>query len=76
MEYHGEVSLVLYEILKDYFKFCKSLPDDDIARTMKLLGNSSLSNEKIIAIKLCNKLPSKISLEIKNTSIESPTVIA
>jgi len=34
------------------------------------------SNEKIIAIKLCSKLPSKISLEIKNTSIESPTVIA
>ena len=49
MEYHGEVSLVLYGILKDYYKFCKSLPDDDIAKTMKLLGNSSFSDQQIIA---------------------------
>ena len=33
------------------------------------------SNEKIIAIKLCNKLPSKISLEIKNTSIEKTNYV-
>ena len=45
----GEVSLVPWEILKNSVKFCISLPDDDIAKTMKLLGNSSLSEEKIIA---------------------------
>jgi len=49
VEYHGEVSLVLYEILKDYFKFCKSLPDDDIAKIMKLLRNSSFVKKKIKA---------------------------
>jgi diaminopropionate ammonia-lyase len=45
----GEVSLVPWEILKNSVKFCISLPDDDIAKTMKLLGNSSFSEEKIIA---------------------------
>ena len=60
MEYHGEVSLVLYGILKDYYKFCKSLPDDDIAKTMKFLGNSSFSKEKIIAGE--NSAPGVISL--------------
>ena len=33
----GEVSLVPWEILKNSVKFCISLPDDDIAITMKLL---------------------------------------
>ena len=56
----GEVSLVPWEILKNSIKFCVSLPDDDIARTMKLLGNSSLSNEKIIAGE--NSVPGVISL--------------
>ena len=45
----GEVSLVPWEILKNSVNFCISLPDDDIAKTMKLLGNSSFSEEKIIA---------------------------
>jgi diaminopropionate ammonia-lyase len=45
----GEVSLVPWEILKNSVKYCISLPDDDIAKTMKLLGNASFSNEKIIA---------------------------
>ena len=45
----GEVSLVPWEILKNSVKFCISLPDDDIAKTMKLLGNSSFSDKKIIA---------------------------
>ena len=45
----GEVSLVPWEILKNSVKYCISLPDDDIAKTMKLLGNSSFSDEKIIA---------------------------
>ncbi len=45
----GEVSLVPWEILKNSVKHCISLPDDDIAKTMKLLGNSSFSDEKIIA---------------------------
>ena len=41
----GEVSLVPWEILKNSVKFCISLPDDDIAITMKLLGNSSFIEE-------------------------------
>ena len=45
----GEVSLVPWEILKFSVKYCISLPDDDIAKTMKLLGNASFSNDKIIA---------------------------
>ena len=45
----GEVSLVPWEILKHSVKHCISLPDDDIGKTMKLLGNSSFSDEQIIA---------------------------
>ena len=45
----GEVSLVPWEILKNSVKYCISLPDDDIAKTMKLLGNSSFSDQQIIA---------------------------
>ena len=45
----GEVSLVPWEILKHSVKHCISLPDDDIGKTMKLLGNSSFSDQKIIA---------------------------
>ena len=56
----GEVSLVPWEILKNSVKFCISLPDDDIAKTMKLLGNSSFSEEKIIAGE--NSAPGIISL--------------
>jgi len=56
----GEVSLVPWEILKNSVKFCISLPDDDIAKTMKLLGNSSFSEQKIIAGE--NSAPGVISL--------------
>ena len=56
----GEVSLVPWEILKNSIKFCISLPDNDIARTMKLLGDSSFSDEKIIAGE--NSAPGVISL--------------
>ena len=56
----GEVSLVPWEILKYSVKYCISLPDDDIAKTMKLLGNASFSNEKIIAGE--NSAPGVISL--------------
>ncbi len=56
----GEVSLVPWEILKDSVKYCISLPDDDIAKTMKLLGNSSFSEQKIIAGE--NSAPGVISL--------------
>ena len=45
----GEVSLVPWEILKHSVKHCISLPDDDIGKTMKLLGNSSFSDDQIIA---------------------------
>ncbi len=56
----GEVSLVPWQILKDSIKYCISLPDDDIAKTMKLLGNGSLSDKKIIAGE--NSVPGVISL--------------
>ena len=56
----GEVSLVPWEILKNSVKHCVSLPDDDIAKTMKLLGNASFSDEKIIAGE--NSAPGVISL--------------
>ena len=56
----GEVSLVPWEIIKNSAKYCVSLPDDDIAKTMKLLGNGNFSNEKIIAGE--NSAPGVISL--------------
>ena len=56
----GEVSIVPWEILKNSIKYCISLPDDDIAKTMKLLGNSSFSDEPIIAGE--NSAPGVISL--------------
>ena len=56
----GEVSLVPWEILKNSVKYCISLPDDDIAKTMKLLGNENFSNEKIIAGE--NSAPGVISI--------------
>ena len=56
----GEVSLVPWEILKNSVKYCISLPDDDIAKTMKFLGNAIFSNEKIIAGE--NSAPGVISL--------------
>ena len=56
----GEVSLVPWEILKSSIKYCISLPDDDIAKTMKLLGNANFSNDKIVAGE--NAVPGVISL--------------
>ena len=56
----GEVSLVPWEILKNSVRYCISLPDDDIAKIMKLLGNASFSKEKIIAGE--NSAPGVISL--------------
>ncbi len=56
----GEVSLVPWKILKNSVKFCISLPDDDIAKTMKLLGNASFGDKKIIAGE--NSAPGVISL--------------
>ena len=61
----GEVSLVPWEILKKSVKFCISLPDDDIAKTMKLLGNSSFSDETIIAGE--NSAPGVIGLIVSCT---------
>ena len=56
----GEVSLVPWEILKNSVKHCISLPDDDIAKTMRLLSNSSFSDQSIIAGE--NSVPGVISL--------------
>ena len=64
----GEVSLVPWEILKSSVKFCISLPDDDIAETMRLLGNSNFSEEKIIAGE--NSAPGVISLITSCTDAE------
>ena len=56
----GEVSLVPWEILKNSVEHCISLPDDDIAKTMRLLGNSSFSDQSIVAGE--NSVPGVISL--------------
>ena len=56
----GEVSLVPWEILKSSIKYCISLPDDNVAKTMKLLGNANFSNDKIVAGE--NAVPGVISL--------------
>ena len=56
----GEVSLVPWEILKKSVNYCISLPDDDIANTMKLLANAGFSENKIIAGE--NSTPGVISL--------------
>ena len=56
----GEVSLVPWEILKNSVRYCISLPDDDIAKTMRLLGHASFSDEKIITGE--NSVPGVISL--------------
>ena len=56
----GEVSLVPWEILRNSVRYCISLPDDDIAKTMKLLGNAIFSDEKIVAGE--NSAPGVISL--------------
>ena len=56
----GEVSLVPWGILKNSVKHCISLPDDDIAKTMRLLGNSTFSEHQIIAGE--NSAPGVISL--------------
>ena len=67
----GEVSLVPWEILKKSVKHCISLPDDDIAITMKLLANASLSESKIVAGE--NSAPGVISLiaSCKNEKIKN-----
>ena len=69
----GEVSLVPWEILKNSVKYCISLPDDDIAKTMKLLGNANFSDEKIIAGE--NSTPGVISLisSCENEKIKEKT---
>jgi len=56
----GEVSLVPWGILKNSVKYCISLPDDDISKTMKLLRDKNFSDEKIIAGE--NSAPGIISL--------------
>ncbi len=66
----GEVSLVPWEILQNSVKYCISLPDDDIAKTMRLLGKASFSDQKIIAGE--NSAPGVIGLiaSCKNKKIK------
>ena len=56
----GEPSLVPWKILKKSVNNCISLPDDNIAKAMKLLANASFGNDKIIAGE--NSAPGVISL--------------
>ncbi|MDC0167815.1 diaminopropionate ammonia-lyase [bacterium] len=56
----NKVSLLPWEILKNSINYCISLPDDDIARTMRLLANASFGKDKIIAGE--NSTPGIISL--------------
>ncbi len=56
----GEVSLVPWQIIKNSVQYCISLPDNDIGKTMKLLGNASFSDQSIIAGE--NSVPGIISL--------------
>jgi len=75
----NEVSLVPWEIIKKSVNYCFSLPDDDIARTIKLLANASLGENKIIAgenstpgiislIAICNdkKIKEKVNFDYKS----------
>ena len=43
-----EVSLVPWEILKNSVSYCVTVSDNYISKTVKLLANSKLSNEKIV----------------------------
>jgi len=43
-----EVSLVPWEILKNSISHCVTVSDNYISKTVKLLANSKLSNEKIV----------------------------
>ena len=56
----GEVSLVPWKIIKKSVNYCISLPDDDVARTMKLLGSAIFGEDEIIAGE--NSAPGVISL--------------
>ncbi len=75
----NEVSLVPWQILKKSINYCISLPDDDIAKTMKLLACASFSQNKIIAgenstpgiislIAICNDEKMKKKINIKSDS--------
>ena len=44
----GEVSTIPWKIINNNCNYCISIPDDNISDTIKLLANSSLSEEKII----------------------------
>ena len=74
-----EVSLVPWEILKNSVSYCVTIPDDCIAKTAKLLANSSFSNEKIIGgecstpgiislIGLCNDYVMKKDINLNEKS--------
>ncbi len=56
----GEVSLVPWKILKKSVNYCISLPDDDVAKTIKLLRRAIFGEDEIIAGE--NSTPGVISL--------------
>tara|TARA_B100000965_G_C19393710_1_gene670165 strand:- start:291 stop:869 length:579 start_codon:yes stop_codon:yes gene_type:complete len=73
----GEVSLVPWEILKHSVNYCVTVSDEYVSKTVKLLANGDLSNEKIVGgecstpgvislIGLCNdqQIKDKINLNL------------
>ena len=74
-----EVSLVPWEILKNSVSYCVTVSDDYISKTVKLLANSKLSDEKIIGgecstpgiislVGLCNDVEIKKKININEDS--------
>ena len=73
----GEVSLLPWEILKHSVNYCVTVSDEYVSKTVKLLANGDLSNEKIVGgecstpgvislIGLCNdqQIKDKINLNL------------
>ena len=74
-----EVSLVPWEILKNSISLCVTVSDNYISKTVKLLANSKLSNEKIVGgecstpgiislVGLCNDVEIKKKISLNENS--------
>ena len=75
----GEVSTVPWKIINNNCNFCISIPDDKISDTIKLLANSSFSENKLIGgecatpgiislIASCNNIKLKEKLNLNENS--------
>jgi len=74
-----EVSLVPWEILRNSISHCVTVSDNYISKTVKLLANSELSNEKIVGgecstpgiislVGLCNDVETKKKINLNEDS--------